>query len=120
MLKVEVEEITCTALVEPEEHLCKQDFLCMAEQIDSLIKQFGALNGILVQTKAFSGWDGFAAFMTHMKLVYEYQNYLKKIAICTDSSLGNLVEKLAVYFVAAEIKVFPYAELNEAKQWIVL
>jgi hypothetical protein len=120
MLEAEVDEITCTVLVEPEGHLCKQDFLALSERIDPLIKQFGTLNGILFHAAKFSGWEGFAAFVVHLKFVNDHQKLVKKVAICSESSLGNLVEKLAAHFVKAEIKVFPYDELNDAKQWIVL
>ncbi len=92
MLEAEVDEITCTVLVEPEGHLCKQDFLSLSEQINPLIKQFGTLNGVLVHAGKFSGWDGFAAFVVHLKFVNDHQKLVKKVAICTDSSVGNLVK----------------------------
>ena len=120
MLNMEIDEITCTATLEPQGSLCKQDFLLLAERIDPLITHFGALNGVLIHAREFPGWAGFAAFVAHMNFVNEHHRFVKRVAICTDSAFGNLVEKLAAHFVIAEIKVFPYEQLNEAKQWIVL
>ena len=35
----------------------------------------------------------------------------------TDSVLGNIVEAVASHFVNAEIKDFPYEDLNQAREW---
>ena len=118
MLKIDVELATRTVLLEPKGHLSKQDFVSLAQQVDPLINQFGDLNGLLVHASMFPGWDSFAAFVAHMQFVNGHHKHVKKVALCTDSPLGNLVEKLAGHFVSAEIKVFPYDELSQAKQWI--
>jgi len=32
--------------------------------------------------------------------------------------MANMAEKIAGHFVSAQIKHFPYEQLNEAKEWI--
>lgn len=118
MLKIDMDQATRTVLLEPEGHLSKQDFESLAQQVDPLITQFGDLNGVLIHACKFPGWDSFAAFVGHLKFAKEHHRHVKKAALCTDSALGNLVEKLAGHFVSAKIKVFPYSELNQAKQWV--
>ena len=118
MLKIDVDQTARMVLLEPEGHLSRHDFISLAQQVDPLINKFGNLNGLLIHARQFPGWDSFAAFVAHMQFVNGHHKHVKKIALCTDSSFGNLVEKLAGHFVSAEIKVFPYNELSQAKQWI--
>jgi hypothetical protein len=37
----------------------------------------------------------------------------------TDSSIGNVAERLASHFVAAEIRHFGSSEIDAARQWIL-
>ena len=41
-----------------------------------------------------------------------------KVALVTDSALGDVAERLASHFVAAEIKHFPAGQAEAAKRWI--
>ena len=118
MLKIDVDLATRTVLLEPEGHLAKQDFQSLAQQVDPLINESGDLNGVLVHASKFPGWDSFASFVAHIQFVNRHHKHVKKVALCTDAPFGTLVEKLGAHFVSAEIKVFPYAELSQAKQWI--
>jgi hypothetical protein len=118
MLKIDLNQATRTVLLEPEGHLTKQDFQSLAQQVDPFINASGDLNGVLVHASKFPGWDGFASLVAHIQFVNGHHKHVKKVALCTDASFGALVEKLGAHFVSAEIKVFPYNELNQAKQWI--
>jgi hypothetical protein len=51
--------------------------------------------------------------------VRDHQKHIKKIALVTDSALGNVAEHLASHFVSAEIRHFPAGELETAKQWVM-
>lgn len=118
MLKIEVDQATRTVLLEPEGHLAKHDFESLAQQIDPLINESGDLNGVLVHSRKFPGWDSFASFIAHIQFVNGHHKHVKKVALCTDAHFGTLVEKLGAHFISAEIRVFPYDELSLAKQWI--
>ncbi|MCH8261707.1 MAG: STAS/SEC14 domain-containing protein [Proteobacteria bacterium] len=41
------------------------------------------------------------------------------VAISTNSVIGNFSEAVASHFVNAEIKLFSYQELEQAKDWII-
>ena len=119
MLKIDINSEKRTVFLEPEGHLSKQDFESLAQQVDPFIDRCGDLNGVLVHASKFPGWDSFAAFVEHIQFVNGHHKHIKKVALCTDSSLlGNLAEKLGAHFIAAQIKVFHYDELDQAKQWI--
>ena len=120
MLKIDVDQATRMVLLEPEGHLSKQDFVSLAQQVDPLIIESGDLNGLLVHARKFPGWDSFASFIAHIQFVNGHHKQVKKVALCTDAAVGTLVEKLGAHFVSAEIKVFPYDELSQAKQWILV
>ena len=55
----------------------------------------------------------------HFRFVRDHQKYIRRIALVTDSALGNVVEHLASHFVSAEIKHFPAGEVEAARLWIV-
>jgi hypothetical protein len=118
MLKIDLDQQNRTVLLEPEGHLSQQDFEALAKQVDPLIMAAGNLNGVLIHTRFFPGWDSFAALVAHFQFAKGHHQHVRKVALCTDSLFGSLVEKLAEHFVAAEIKHFLYAELNQAKLWI--
>ena len=53
-----------------------------------------------------------------MRFVHDHHKNVKKIAIVTDSHMGDVAEHLASHFVAAEIRHFPAGEADEARSWI--
>jgi hypothetical protein len=55
----------------------------------------------------------------HFRFVRDHHKHIKKIALVTDSMLGNVAEHLASHFVAAEIKHFSASEFEVAKQWVL-
>jgi hypothetical protein len=118
-LKVTLEKEAKIAILEPKEVLSKDDFIYAKSLIDPFIKQEGKLNGIIIYTKDFPGWDSFSAFVTHMKFIKEHHKQIKKLAFVTDSFVGEMGEKVGSHFVSAEVKNFDYDALREAKEWIL-
>ena len=55
----------------------------------------------------------------HFRFVKDHHKHIKKIAIVTDSALGNVAERLASHFVSADIKHFAASELEAARQWVM-
>jgi hypothetical protein len=53
-----------------------------------------------------------------MRFVHDHHAHVKKIAVVTNSRLGNLAENLLSHFVSAQIRQFPAGQLYEARQWI--
>ena len=117
-MKVTLDVASKIAILEPTSALSKDDFLEASEVINPFIEEYDRLNGLIIYTKDFPGWDSFAAFLTHMKFIKEHHKYIKKLAFVTDSFVGEMGEKVGSHFVSATIKNFDYDQLEEAKQWI--
>ena len=43
---------------------------------------------------------------------------IKKLAVVTDSKLGDFIQRIAKHFVSAELKHFPYDKIDDARAWI--
>ena len=82
----------------PNAALKKEDFAALAKSVDPYIDKNGALSGILIELAAFPGWESLGAM--------------------ADAKLGEVAEKLASHFVAAEIKHFAAGQADAARQWI--
>jgi len=106
-------------IIEPSAPLEEADFEKLAKQIDSFSPDKGRLNGLVIHTKAFPGWEDFNAFIHHMKFVKEHHRQVQRVAIVTDSMVGEIGPGIAKHFVSAQLKHFPFDKLNEAKQWIL-
>jgi len=102
----------------PKSALAKEDFAQIAKIVDPHIEATGGLAGIIVEAPTFPGWDSLGALAAHLRFVRDHHKQVKKIAIVTDSALGNVAEKLASHFVSATIKHFPAAQVQAAERWI--
>lgn len=118
MLKVDFIESKGIAILEPDGELSSVDFENAAKTIDPYIEKFGNLNGIIIYTKSFPGWDSFASFITHMKFIKEHHKKVSRIAFVTDSPIGSMAENIASHFINADIKHFAFDALEDSKQWI--
>lgn len=116
-IRISVEEDRRLVRVHPSGRLSKEDFLRLAEEIDPLIERWGKLNGLVIETRDFPGWESVGAMIRHLSFVSDHHRKIKRIALVTDSSLGSIAERVASHFVAAKIKQFESADLDIALQW---
>src|SRR5208337_3760306 len=105
--------------VRPKSALAKKDFAELAKAVDPQIEATGDLAGLIINAPAFPGWDSFGAMVTHFRFVRDHQKHIKKVALVTDSHVGDVAEHLASHFVSAEIRHFPAGQIEQARQWIV-
>jgi len=105
--------------LQPKSALQKEDFEKVAKTVDPYIEKTGKLAGIIIEFPSFPGWENFGAMAAHFRFVRDHHKHIKKIGLVTNSSLGNVAERLASHFVSAEIKHFPANALEAAKQWIM-
>jgi hypothetical protein len=105
--------------IQPQSSLEKEDFEKLAAEVDPFIAKKGDLAGLIVEAPAFPGWSSFGALAAHLRFVKDHHKHIKKIAVVTDSALGNLAENLVSHFVSAEIKQFPASALAAAREWIL-
>ena len=118
MLNVLLDTKDLIVTLEPSGALTKEDFDDAVKIIDPFIAEHGKLNGLIIATKSFPGWEDFAAFSRHITFVKNHHQKIKRLAFVTDSTIVNLAEKLADHFVEAQIKSFSFGEMDEAREWI--
>jgi hypothetical protein len=107
-------------VVHPTSRLEKADFLELAALADPWIAKTGSLGGLVIDAPSFPGWDSLGAMVAHFRFVRDHQRHISRIALVTDSELGNVAEHLASHFVSAEIRHFPSGQLAAAKAWIAV
>jgi len=117
-LQVKLEKEHKIAILEPKAALSQDDFVHAKSVIDPFIEKEGDLNGVIIYTKDFPGWDSFAGFLKHMDFIKEHHKKIKKLAFVTDSFVGEMGEKVGSHFINAEVKNFDYDALQKAKEWI--
>jgi hypothetical protein len=119
MLNVELDEVNGIATLSPNGALSEKDFESASILIDPYIEKYGSLKGLIINTKTFPGWESFGSLIKHFKFVKEHHKKVSHVALVTDSVLGDFGEKIADHFISAEIKHFPFNDLNNAQSWIL-
>ncbi len=119
MLKVNLNEKESIAILEPSDLLSKDDFQLATKVIDSFIQKSGELNGIVIYTKSFPGWDSFGALLRHLKFIKEHHKKVSHVAFVTDSVIGEFAKHVGSHFVNAQINNFSFDQLEDAKKWIL-
>ncbi len=105
--------------VHPESPLNRTDFEQLAEKVDPFIESTGGLHGLIIEAPKFPGWENFGGMVAHVRFVRDHHRRVRRIAVVTDSAMGNVAEHLAAHFVSAQIRHFAAGELDAAKQWIM-
>jgi len=105
--------------VRPTSAIEQEDFIKLASAVDPHIEAAGGLAGLIIETPGFPGWESFGAVVNHLRFVRDHHKHVKKIAVVTDSHLGDVAEHVTSHFVSAEIKHFPAGPFEAAKQWIM-
>lgn len=120
MISYELDENTGVLTVRPEGKLETQDFLTLSEVVDPFIEERGGLNGIIIVTEKFPGWEDFKGVLEHMRFVRNHHRKIAKVALVTDSKIADVAESLGKHFVKATIKHFLFDELELARRWILM
>lgn len=117
MIAVAILEEENVAVLEPSGPLSRLDFEDVKSIIDPVIEEKGKLNAIIILTREFPGWEDFAGLVSHLTFVHEHHDKVARVAIATDSPIGNFAERIASHFVNARIKSFKYDDLRAALDW---
>lgn len=117
MLSVKLDERNGIALYEPDAALSEKDFRRASRAVDQWIGKSGRLEGPVIHTRMFPGWDCFGALVSHFTFIRDHHKRIRRVAFATDTPVGPLAEKIARHFVSAEIRLFPYGELEAARAW---
>jgi len=119
MLNIILDRNKAMVTLEPHGTLCKEDFDTAVKVIDPFIQKHGKLDGLIIYTDSFPGWEDFAALSRHITFVKNHHQKIKRLAFVTNSSVGSFAETIASHFVKAEIRSFNFDQLDEAKSWIL-
>jgi hypothetical protein len=105
-------------VLKPRAPLGKEDFSGLGAVVNAYLAGHDKLHGVLIQAKKFPGWENFGGFTAHMHFVREYHNQIERVAVVTDSAIGNLAESLAKHFTSAEIRHFHFHDDGKAMLWL--
>ena len=119
MIEYDLDKENSIVLVRPKSALEQDDFTKLASAVDPHIEAVGDLAGLIIEAPRFPGWESFGALVNHLRFVRDHHKHVKKIAVVTDSDLGDFAERLASHFVSAEIRHFPAGQVEDARQWIL-
>lgn len=105
-------------IVTPKGPLEEADFQSLSEVVDPYIESKGRLNGLMIYTESFPGWNDFSGLVSHMKFVKDHQKFISKVAAVTDSGILSIMPGIADHFVKAEIRHFDFDEKDDAMEWL--
>ena len=119
MIYIEMNEMEGIAIVRPEEMtgLTQADFQQVTDKIDAYLKDHDRLQGLVIVAEFFPGWEDFAAFTTHIKLIRDHQNSISKVAIVSDNPLLSAAPHVIDHFVNASVRHFALSDIQAAKVW---
>lgn len=118
MINYELNHADGILIINPIGALESTDFEKLGREVDPYITENGELNGLMIYTHSFPGWDNFAAFLSHMKFVKDHHQKIKKIAAVTDSGFLSIMPQVANHFVQAELRHFDYDDKDIALNWL--
>ena len=119
MIEYHLDTATSVLTLRPESALQKNDFVTVAQALDPQLEQHGDLAGLIIDAPHFPGWSSFGALVNHLRFIRDHHRHVKKIAMVTDSPLGDVAEHITAHFIAAEVKHFPAGEAEQARGWIL-
>ncbi len=105
------------ATLTPESALSADDFSRLTSTIDQHINKTDRIPNFLIHIGKLPHWDSFRAFTKHLQFVRNHQQLVKKIAIVGDNFAVRTLPVLMDHFVAAKVRHFPEARLDEARKW---
>jgi len=119
MIEITLDTTNAIVYVRPKSALEMDDFAQLAKAVDPYIEKSGNLAALIIEAPAFPGWDSLGAMAAHFRFVRDHHKRVRKVGLVTDSPLGDVAQRLASHFVAAEIRHFPAGKLEAAKQWVM-
>lgn len=118
MIEYEFQQEQGILIIRPEASLQSSDFDQLSTLVDPYIQDHGKLNGLVIHTNVFPGWQDFASMLAHIKFVKQHHAQVNKVAAVADEGILAILPAIADRFVKAEVKHFAYDELDSAIEWI--
>jgi len=116
MIKITLQQNYC--LIEPHGPLSRDDFDTIARQIDPVIEGAGQLDGLIIKTRSFPGWESLGGLIEHFRFVRNHHRAIQRVALVTDTPLANLLPAIVGHFVSAEVRQFDFDDDDDAIEWM--
>jgi hypothetical protein len=104
-------------VVEVTQALRARDFDELAATADAWIEAHGSLQGLVIHTRRFPGWENLGGLIRHVRFVRDHHRKIRRIAVAADGDLATLMPRLGEHFVKAEVKGFRYDAVDAAIEW---
>jgi len=104
-------------VVEVTERLRAGDFDALANTADEWIRTHGDLQGVVVHSREFPGWENLRSLVRHVQFLRRHRRKVRKFALVTDAKHADAAPSVAEHLMSAEVKHFPYADLERAIEW---
>lgn len=105
-------------IIEPVTSLHTSDFDMLSSVVDPYIQEHGKLNGLVIYTESFPGWQGFTSMLAHIKFVKDHHALISKVAAVADEGIVAVLPVIADRFVKADVRHFSHDDLDSAIEWI--
>lgn len=104
--------------VHPEGPLDDGDFERAAGIVDPVIARRGRLEGLLVDARAFAGWNDAGALAAHLRFVHAHQPKVARIAVVGDQWWLRAAPAIEPFY-GTPIRVFDSSEEAAARSWLL-
>jgi len=105
-------------IIEPVTSLHTSDFDMLSNVVDPYIQEHGKLNGLVIYTESFPGWQDFTSMLAHIKFVKDHHALISKVAAVADEGIVAVLPAIADRFVKADVRHFSHDDLDSAIGWI--
>ncbi|MBY8975909.1 STAS/SEC14 domain-containing protein [Rhodobacteraceae bacterium NNCM2] len=104
--------------IHPDGPIDEEDFKDVGAKIDPVIAEKGRLEGLMVDASQFAGWDDAHALVAHIRFVHGHIGNVARVAAVGDQWWLNAIPTMEAFF-GTPIRVFPSAEKDAAKAWLL-
>ena len=118
MIKHEFLKNDGNLIIEHVSSLQETDFDMLSTLFDTYIQEKGKLNGLVIHTESFPGWQVFASMLAHIKFVKDHHAFINKVAALAEEGIIAILPSTADHFVKADVKHFGADDLEGALDWI--
>ena len=116
-LDVLLDEDSAFAILEPKAKLTKEDFEAASAALDPFIRERGELQGMMIKTRDFPGYDSLEDMAEHFKFIKSHHDKIGRVALVTDAPVASMVERLGDFLTKSEVKHFDFADAANAERW---
>lgn len=104
-------------VVHPHGPLRREDFDKLSGIVDPWIEAHQQLRGLVIAMPTFPGWENIGSVFQHIEFIRDHHRHVQRVALAVDGLLPEVMSHLASHFVEAEVKQFPFDQVEQARRW---